>query len=89
MLALAGEKLGAGISSFLYVYFRTKVPFSAMHRALFLVSSPCNVSNGGCSHMCLRGNNQVYKCACPDDMNIDSVNSKLCVYKTTTKTGKM
>lgn len=50
------------------------------------VSSPCNVSNGGCSHMCLRGNNQVYKCACPDDMNIDSVNSKLCVYKTTTKT---
>ncbi|KYB26208.1 vitellogenin receptor isoform X1 [Tribolium castaneum] len=39
--------------------------------------SPCQRSNGGCSHLCLQSHKTIV-CACPVDMSLDSTN-KTCI----------
>lgn len=44
--------------------------------------SPCNISNGGCSHICKTSLNNEVECACPMGQQLKLANDRrMCVRK--------
>ena len=43
-------------------------------------TNPCQMANGGCSHICLLSSVEIsgFSCACPDDLMLD-VDAQTCL----------
>jgi low-density lipoprotein receptor-related protein 1 (alpha-2-macroglobulin receptor) len=42
-------------------------------------TNPCEIDNGGCSHLCLISSGNNYSCACPSSFQLDQTNGKTCI----------
>ena len=47
---------------------------------MYVGTNPCQVGNGGCSHICLLSSVEKsgFSCACPDDLSLDE-DAQTCV----------